>query len=333
MEETKSQLEALIEAGHAVREELILKAREMRQTVSHSPDNAAQFCLTYTFSRTMDITTSIYERLNSIMDGFAKWQRGFRPFLHSGDIISQDLLVMQLRFFYASFTLAMCRARYERLADCFADQFARTLESAARLLRRRTPSAEWYTEDELQGPVATALMRNLSLVETGQPPETEEQSPSTTGLTTTEPSDVVDECPSGIFEFGVLHALFAIACRCRTSYVRHRASQLLSRAKRREGMNSSRTLAGYAKAIIHLEERQAAQSMGQTLEETEYYADEVPEHARFLDVVAYPLPDQPFKFGLVCTRHITDHNDSIELLEYECSDRAGEYRLVNSTRG
>jgi hypothetical protein len=276
----------------------------------------------------MAITTSMQERLNQIMTGFASWQRGFRPMLQPEDDISQDLLIMQLRFFSASFALAMCRARYERLADCFADQYVRTIESADKLLRRRPPSTEWYTGESLRGPVALALMRNLSIAETGRPPDTEEGSSSTARFNTAESSDEMSEYPASVFEFGVLHALFTIASRCRTSYIRRRAAQLLSSAKRREACNSSRTLSSYAKAIVSLEEHQARQLTGQASDEYEFYADEVPEHARFLDVVACPLFEQPYQFTLVCTRHIYSDGDDVELLEYECDDATGDYQLA-----
>ena len=223
--------------------------------------------------------------------------------------------------------------RYERLADSLADQYVRTVESAERLLRRRRPSSEWYTGESLQGPVALALMRNLSIVETGRPPDTDEGNSSAARLITAESSDAIHEYPASVFEFGVLHALFSIASRCRTSYMRRRAAQLLSRARRREAINSSRTLSTYAKAIIHLEEHQARRLTGQGSDEYEFYADEVPEHARFLDVVARPISEQPFKFTLVCTRHIYGDGDEIELLRYECNDTTGDYRLTQRTRG
>ena len=115
LEEVKTYLEVLVEAGQTIREELLLKAWELRRAAPYSPDDAVQFCLTHTFSRTMSIPVTTQERLNQIMNGFKSWQRGFRPMFVSDDVISQDLLMTQLRFFSASFALAMCRARYVKL--------------------------------------------------------------------------------------------------------------------------------------------------------------------------------------------------------------------------
>jgi hypothetical protein len=91
-------------------------------------------------------------------------------------------------------------------------------------------------------------------------------------------------------------------------------------------------LALYAEKIIHLEEQQAANVMCQPSGSPEFYADEVPEHARFLDVVAHPLSEAPIKFALSCTKHVFQTGEDVVLLEYECSDKKGYSRLIQSVR-
>lgn len=332
LEETRSLLEVLIEAGQNTREELIVKAQELRRATAGFADTATQFCLTHTFSRTMPIASSLQTRLNEIMNGFSSWGRRFAPMYRSGEYISQDLFSMQLRFFYASFTLAMCRANNERLADCFGDQFVRTLDSAERLLKHRPLSGDWCMEPQITGPVAIPFMQNLTRVDSGQSPEPDEETRAQLQMGLSDASGRTDDWAAGIFEFGILHALFTVACRCRTSYLRRRAIQLLSRAKRREAINCSQQLAVYAETIMHLEEQQARQLAGLYFTDSEFFADEMPEHARFLDIVAHPSAEDPQKFALTCTRHVSEHGNDIELLIYECSDKKEDCRLVQSIR-
>jgi hypothetical protein len=58
----------------------------------------------------------------------------------------------------------------------------------------------------------------------------------------------------------------------------------------------------------------------------------VPEHARFLDVVAHPLSGEPIKFVLSGTKHACQGGEDMVLLGYECSDKKGNCRLIQSVR-
>lgn len=79
---------------------------------------------------------------------------------------------------------------------------------------------------------------------------------------------------------------------------------------------------------IYMEEEKAKELRDWASDDSGFFADEVPEQARFLDVVAHQMSDQPFRFALSCTRHLHEGSEEIELLRYECSDVIGDHALV-----
>ena len=330
--EARSYLEVHIEVGQEVRDQLILDAKGMLAATPNVSTNASQFCLVHTFSRTMAIAVPLQMRLTETLNGFASWGRKFGLMYRSGDFVSQDLFLMQTRFFHASFTLAMCRASNERLADTFADHFVRTLDSVERLLRKRPILSRLQAEETIPEPVTIGLMERLKITDAKQCTDMNEEGHAWRRIGPSTVTEELKDRAAGVFEFGILPALFTVASKCRTSNLRHKAAQLLSDTRRREAINSSRDLSLYAKAIIHLEEQHAARCIGQPTDSSGFYADEVPEHARFLDVVAHLISATPIKFALSCTMHVLQGGEDIVLLEYECSDIKGDCRLVQSIR-
>ena len=120
----------------------------------------------------------------------------------------------------------------------------------------------------------------------------------------------------GLFEWGVLPALFTICCKCRDFSIRKRAVALMRKYNWREGNNSSRTLAFFADAIIGLEESKKIELFNDLPECTVPIAVEIPERARFLDVVISADTDAPRTLILSCTRLSNDEMSQIELLEF-----------------
>ena len=328
LEEARAHLEILTEAGQDIRGQLIRRAQDSAQTARITASASSRFCLQYTLSRIMTVDVALLAQLDDLMNGFGCWGRSFGRMFRSGQFISQDLFIMQLRFFYASFTLAICRETDERLTNRFEDQFVRTLESAERLLRSRPVPSPWRAEETMTGPVAVEFMHLLDAVDGTSLGSAGEDALARPQIGPSPTHEDSKDRAVGVFEFGVLHALFAIACKCRRSSRRRRAARLLSEAKRTEAINSSGILLTYAEMIIHLEEQQAAQLTGQLAVDSDFYADEVPEQARFLDVVASSISGKAGHFVLSCTRRAFGKRGDVELLEYECGDKLEECRLA-----
>jgi hypothetical protein len=89
-------------------------------------------------------------------------------------------------------------------------------------------------------------------------------------------------------------------------------------------------LAPYVKQIIRLEEEAAANLTGQILTSDDLYPDEVPERARFLDIVASRGAGNTGESGLSCSRRVQGSEGEIELLEYECDEASDECKLKRS---
>lgn len=326
LEEARSHLEALGRLGHELRDQLLQAAKDRLWTLPADTSQPSRFCYQHTISRYIAIDGSLQSRLHECLKGFASWKRRFTAMYHTRHPGQRDLLFVQARFFYASFSIAMCRATSEQLADNFADQFTRTLDSLEVIIWHRPAQNLMAADESTSRPVADDFMTTLDLI------RGKTVSPDTYRSRATEvwnpilPSEANEVRVTGVFEIGVLHALFAIACKCRTSSLRHRALQLLEEANRSETFISSQTLATYARTIIRLEEEQAAQILNTPLGQR-LSADEVSDDARFLDVVASANPGTE-EYTLSCTRRSSMLEDKVELLEYEC--RGQDYRLFSS---
>lgn len=326
--ELRASLETLTDAGQMLREQLIVAAQASVQQTHPTLDATSQFCLSHTRSRTMSIATALQTRLHETLSAFSAWGNRFMSVFRNSHPISRELLFLQIRFFYASSTMVMCRAGSEKVADSLVDEFVRALESAERLLRTEFGWRQQSAAEATEEPVVVELMEKLTLADRACSAAMHQESPYIVPDESSVPPD--NARPIGVFGFGILHALFTIACRCRASRPRRKATQLLLNAKRIEAVNSSGTLSMYAEAIIHLEELQTRLVTGRAFGATEFYADEVPEQARFLDVVARPDPERSAYFLLTCTRRTSPEAREIELLQYECSNDGGERRLLRS---
>lgn len=327
----EASLEALTEASQNIHTELHYLGQERVRKMTTGASDANRFCLEHLFSRIIDISTTLQSRLNDLLKGLLKWGRNFRCLLASVQGVSEELLFVQIRYFYTSFRLAVSRGLDERLTDCFVDEIVRTLDNAERLLlhpsRSRMPR-----KATVIGPVADDLVKRLGA--TNEKPSTStnlDDGMSTTGSIGPPTATESMRAPcAGIFEFGILPALSLIACKCRTSSHRWRALRLLQQVPRVEGVNTSSTLSAYAEAVVKLEEQRAAQLNGSLAFATEIYADEIPAEARFLDVVACETPEAKDVFTLCCTRITCEQSKQVELLEYRCNHNTHECWLVRT---
>lgn len=232
---------------------------------------------------------------------------------------------MQIRYFHASFTLAMCRGLNEKLTDCFSDEIARTMDNVERLISHRSLERQLYIEKATPGPVADEFIHKLTAVEHKTP-----DAAMMTPIGPPAPPKQSEQQVAGIFDFGILPALFLIACKCRASSFRRRAARILREAERVEAINSSRTLSAYADAVLQLEEQRVAQMTDSPSSCGEFYADEVPKQARFLDVVASDSRAPDEGFTLTCTQLGREGGTDLELIEYTCDSQTNQCSVIYS---
>lgn len=323
----QTQLEALTEAGQDVRSSLQALAQQLTSETLEALSEAGSCCIIQTISRVVPINARLRDHMSSTLSSFRNLSQQLRLLLLSTENIClhPELLFMQIRCFHASFSLAMSRGFNEQLTDYFADDISRALENCERLVRLSFMARQGSTDDKkATGPIADEFMQKLFAAEH---PGSVDASATIVPQGPLAPAERRDRYIAGIFEFGILPALYLIACKCRTSSHRRRAARLLREANRVEAINSSHTLAAYADAIIDLEE-QATASLKHcdNIQQTSavsagFYADEVPKEARFLDVVAAAGiaahgGEESSTVKLTCTRMIEDQGNKLELLEY-----------------
>lgn len=123
-------------------------------------------------------------------------------------------------------------------------------------------------------------------------------------------------------DYSLLTALYLVVVKCRCSNTRGRAVRLLAQLKRQEGQYYSGVLAGFGGHISKLEERRAREAMSNFsesslgAEKVELTAADVPESARFCDVVYAAELRRPSRGGrVICTRFMHEkHCEGIELI-------------------
>ena len=114
----------------------------------------------------------------------------------------------------------------------------------------------------------------------------------------------------------ILPALYLIALKCRDSLVRRRAIRLLASTDRLEGFQKSQSLATFAKQIVGAEERTSRTLMGlPPTHEEPLSAEQVPEVARFLDVVVSLAPGRPSDVKIVCGRFAFERRGELEVVD------------------
>jgi hypothetical protein len=124
--------------------------------------------------------------------------------------------------------------------------------------------------------------------------------------------------PVGLsIEGGILLALQLIACKCRSSVVRRRATQLLMGADRLEGTYYSGVLGLTVGSAADVEERRARSLHANPASmPNDLTSDQVPEEARFADFVVKGDPGSPQSFKLVCARYLHGQDGQVEVSEY-----------------
>jgi hypothetical protein len=110
--------------------------------------------------------------------------------------------------------------------------------------------------------------------------------------------------------------LFLLACKCRDSTIRWTAVSLLRDLKLQEGAFHSEVLAMFACQIVKLEESRAREI---TVIKESYLLtyEDVPEQARFMDVILDLDESQPDLGILVCAR-LSDDDEGGLIVEKHC---------------
>ena len=123
----------------------------------------------------------------------------------------------------------------------------------------------------------------------------------------------------GVFEFGVLPAVFTVAHKCRSPAVRRRALQILEQAQRREGLHDSQILADFARSIIALEASATHGKRFDAIKLDSMCPEVIPEAARFSDIVLAE-DENTLTRTFVATRYMCSDSgrpSAIELIHYQ----------------
>ena len=185
-------------------------------------------------------------------------------------------MLLRIQHFTSAFTLTTCRDITERSTDRFQAEFARIVDLA---------------DQYINGPDVVA------------------HSPAESTASGSEPQR------SFSLEPGILPALYLICMKCRDAKTRSRALALLSGCDRREGVHWSRGLVPYAEAMMNLEkDRTCALQKYATGSEVPDEI-EVPEAARFTDIVIEGLG--PWHIRVFCARYRHEGGGELELVEYD----------------
>jgi hypothetical protein len=116
--------------------------------------------------------------------------------------------------------------------------------------------------------------------------------------------------PNLMLDGRILPTLFLVAVKCRDQTVRRRAMKILRASERNENFQVSRTLAGLAEWIIKAEEKRA-----KAITRSEVFGGEIPEAARFCDVVIEARYSEPEDIRFVFGRFTSDAQSDLEIGE------------------
>ena len=285
VEHAKAVLDDLVASTSRFRMELLRLAEDRIATTGYnSPEQALRYCVLHCMSRTVDTGPDhqINCRQSELIHSHRVWLAMFARLEGTQESLpTRSLILMQIQHFVSTFNLATSRETLESSTDRFEDEYVRILD---------------LIDDYLRG-------TQLSARSPSPQPEphmgwTEPQRSFSIGL-------------------AVLPALYLICLKCRFLALRNRALALLRNADRREGRQWSGELATYGESLINLEMERAETLHGGKCESIGLNTDEIPEAARFLDVV---IDGRGFRdIRIVCGRYQHERDGELELVEYSGS--------------
>jgi hypothetical protein len=275
--EAWNKLDQLIDSSNQLLRKLYLLAkRQVKVAYRDTLDQATQYCLASCWSKSMALPahdTTLVE-INYLLEQLDQWQHNTHVFDGCDQETTRALALLQVRQWTASFALKTCREDRETSLDCHEGDFIRAMDLAQLYLKPMSTMPRPF--------------RLRSIYGNGQDDDFN-------------------------LEQGILPALYLISLKSRTSAIRHRATDILANAHRREGLGSSTVTAQIAVAIIRVEENRA-RGMGS---HSDLLSSDVPETARFADIVhAAGVDVQRPTCRLVCARYLHESDGGIEIIEY-----------------
>jgi hypothetical protein len=274
-----NKLDQLIDSGTQLLRKLYLfTERQVKAVYQDTLDQATQYCLASCWSKSIGLPShdTILGEIDYLLDELDQWQSNTFVFDGCDQETNRALALLQVRRWTASFALKTCRETRETSLDHHESDFIRVMDLAQLYLK----------------PLSTMPrpVRLRSIYGNGQDDDFN-------------------------LEQGILPALYLISLKSRTSATRHRATDILANAYRREGLGSSTVTAQIAVAIIRLEENRARDMCPAS--HSDLFSSDVPEAARFADVVhAAGVDVQRPTCRLVSARYLHEDGGGIEIIEY-----------------
>lgn len=283
MEEATYHLNKLTKLSEHLRADLLqlAKADIAGFSQSHELAEGLNFCWAACLSRTIAISETQKTRLEQLRLGLMQWKSAYSTYeaTRAQDNVETHLILL-IKHFYSSFTLATCRDSEEIQSDQYHGDFIAALD---------------------------LIERYLAVADRGA---SEEAHPSA--------GTQSDQTRSLFFGNSILPALDVIAHKCRDPQQKRRALHILSTAQKQEGLEHSKLLSYYAQAAIEIEEHRG-KSLTRSSPSSVQGSLQImlAEQARFADVVTVGQGVRVLR--LLCARYVHDNPGpkQIELAVYE----------------
>jgi hypothetical protein len=242
-------------------------------------DTATAHCLTYCLSRSVAIPfeSDIKVRLQRVLDQHKIWLLEYSAYLQDVRTpIPKQLLLLRIRYFSSFLLLSTCRDTSDMPVDRFEDDFTHVLD----------------------------LIEEYLL----QSPESFVSSSTTTASGARMHMDGIN------LEGGILPALRLVAFKSRTSSIRYRALDMLHSARRREGLTWSPVIGAIAGNIVSFEENAARDLLSAShSEQDDLRCEQVPEQARFSDIIIHAVRGDQTMIKLVCARYAHESDGAVRI--------------------
>lgn len=138
------------------------------------------------------------------------------------------------------------------------------------------------------------------------------------------------------FEPGIIPTIYLAVNKCRNPAIRNHAIALLQDGCMQEAIWDGKPFATFMQRLANLEEAQMVQHLDTICEipdetsNAEAQVLDIPEHARYTDVVIADELDEQGQGRLVCARYRHETGGTIEISEHAVSLTAGEKLLFRS---
>ena len=281
--EAKWCLGSIIKDAHDLRMELLQLAEGRVAALGLVFDSkVAEYCYAQCLSRTIEGRTHcrVLDRVHQLVRRHELWLASINTLEKTQyEETCWPFMLMRIQHFLSAMTLKTCLETRESIWDCFMDEYVSTLDLTERFLGDPTEEVQREPGEHIPG---AEPQRSFSL------------------------------------DMGILPAIFLVCLKCRSSGVRRRAIELLHSARRREGMLWSPAMASFAATIVKLEEERTRFLQGCAPASEGLGMSEIPEEARFVDVVI--AGETSSSIRVVCGRFAHESRGELELLEYRRTD-------------